>query len=70
MKPGLKQVPQVGQKIKIPYWEYSGFTPYRLELDATIIKVNGDYYTVSVENDNRYKLLELCCNEFSLLQDN
>lgn len=70
MKPGLNQVPQVGQKIRIPFWERNGLTPYRMDLIATIIKINGDYYTVSVENDKRYKLLELCCNEFSLLQSN
>jgi ribosomal protein L21E len=66
MKPSLNTI-KVGQKVKIPLYQYYGFTAYRTaDLIGTIIKINECDFTVTIEDGNWLKTINVQASEMRL----
>jgi len=62
---------RVGDKVNIPWWEYDPDRGCQTvpDLTGTIIRINGAYHYIKVDNNPKYDVLELYPNEFKVVEN-
>lgn len=65
--------PKVGDRVKAPWWEYDmGILhgPTRVDdITGTIIRINGAYHYIKVDNNSKLDVVELYPNEFEVVKE-
>jgi len=60
---------KVGQKVQVPWWEFDCKSMHKVpDLIGKIIKIDGAYHYIKVENNSKYNILELYDSEFTAIQ--
>lgn len=62
---------KVGDKVTIPWWDYGigcNERPEHYTLTGTIVRIDGGYHYVKINNNSKYDVLELYENEFKVVR--
>jgi hypothetical protein len=60
--------PKVGDRVTIPWWEQrkGRVKPVHITLSGKIVRINGAYHTIRIDNNPKYDMLELYPIEFEV----